>query len=258
MQRRLVIGYQSLGTAYPSHIQGSSIVCPETSVSNYHYTLRNIPEELISHLRRKDQNTVSHYTMQGIMGGNKYWIWEECRRSYYIYIRHCKKKTTTKKTGHHETTSQNVVARVDSFSKLMLSKNKNIHALSTETGDRGGTVLRVLCYISEVADSIPVGVTGIFHWHNPSDRTMPLGSPQPLIEMSTRSRCVRLTTLPPSCAVVMKSGSLNFLEPSGPVQACNGTALPLLFKRDMKRVLFNRLAPELFFLILANLYIKCE
>ena len=32
--------------------------------------------------------------------------------------------------------------------------------------------------------------------------------------------------LPPSYAVVTKSGSLNFLEPSGPVQACNGTALP--------------------------------
>jgi len=39
-------------------------------------------------------------------------------------------------------------------------------------------------------------------------------------------RCVRLTTLPPSCAVVMKSGNLNFLEPSGQLQACNGTALP--------------------------------
>jgi hypothetical protein len=37
-------------------------------------------------------------------------------------------------------------------------------------------------------------------------------------------RCVSLTTLPPSCAVVTKSGSLNFLEPCGPVQACNGTA----------------------------------
>ena len=39
-------------------------------------------------------------------------------------------------------------------------------------------------------------------------------------------RYVRLTTLPPSCAVVIKSGNLNFLEPSGPLQACNGTALP--------------------------------
>jgi len=28
-------------------------------------------------------------------------------------------------------------------------------------------------------------------------------------------------------AVVMKSGNLNFLEVSGPLQACNGTGLPL-------------------------------
>ena len=34
--------------------------------------------------------------------------------------------------------------------------------------------------------------------------------------------------LPPYRAVVMKSGSLNFLEPSGPAQACYGRALPLL------------------------------
>jgi len=33
--------------------------------------------------------------------------------------------------------------------------------------------------------------------------------------------------LPPSCVVVTKSGSLNFLEPSGPVQASNGTAFTL-------------------------------
>ena len=36
-----------------------------------------------------------------------------------------------------------------------------------------------------------------------------------------------LTILPPSCAAVMKSGYLKFLEPSAPLQACNGTALPL-------------------------------
>ena len=41
-------------------------------------------------------------------------------------------------------------------------------------------------------------------------------------------RLSRLTTLPTSCAVVMKSGNLNFLEPSGPLQACNGTELPEL------------------------------
>jgi len=32
--------------------------------------------------------------------------------------------------------------------------------------------------------------------------------------------------LPPSCAIVTKSGNLNFLEPSVPLQASNGTALP--------------------------------
>ena len=63
---------------------------------------------------------------------------------------------------------------------------------------------------------------------------MALESTQPLTEMSNKriscgdkcGRCVRLTTLPPSCAVVMKSGNLNLLEPSGPLQACNGTDLP--------------------------------
>jgi hypothetical protein len=45
-------------------------------------------------------------------------------------------------------------------------------------------------------------------------------------------RCVRLTTLPWPYAVFMKSGNLNFLEPSGSLQACNGTALPLVKMRS--------------------------
>jgi len=39
----------------------------------------------------------------------------------------------------------------------------------------------------KVSGLIPDGVIGIFHWHNPSDRTMALGSIQSLTEMSTRS-----------------------------------------------------------------------
>jgi len=39
--------------------------------------------------------------------------------------------------------------------------------------------------------------------------------------------CIRLTNLLPYCAVVTKSGNLNFLESSGPFQVCKGTALPL-------------------------------
>jgi len=39
------------------------------------------------------------------------------------------------------------------------------------------------------------------------------------------------STLPPSCAFVVKSGKLNFLEPSGSLQACNGTALPFFLQQ---------------------------
>jgi len=35
---------------------------------------------------------------------------------------------------------------------------------------------------------------------------------------------LKADNLPPSCAVVTKSGSLNFLELPRPLQACNGTA----------------------------------
>ena len=45
--------------------------------------------------------------------------------------------------------------------------------------------------------------------------------------MGKGGRCVRLTTSPPACAFVTKSGNLNFLEPSGPVQACNATAFSM-------------------------------
>jgi hypothetical protein len=46
--------------------------------------------------------------------------------------------------------------------------------------------LRCCATNRKVAGSIPDGDIGIFHWHNPSVRTMALGSTQPLTEMSTR------------------------------------------------------------------------
>ena len=59
-------------------------------------------------------------------------------------------------------------------------------------------------------------------WHNSSGRTMVLGSTQPLTEMSTRciswgkgGRCVRLTTLPPSCALSWNLGTLTSWNPLG-------------------------------------------
>jgi len=62
---------------------------------------------------------------------------------------------------------------------------------------------------------------------------MALGSTQPLTEMSTRSI---------SCVVVMKSGNLNFLEPSGSLLACNGTiyllkCVPLATEPDISLII---------------------
>ena len=48
--------------------------------------------------------------------------------------------------------------------------------------------------------------------------------------------------LPPSCAVVTKSGNLNFLEPSGPVEACNGTAFT--GQRGYCHLIFNHVVLE--------------
>ena len=64
---------------------------------------------------------------------------------------------------------------------------------------------------------------------------MALGSTQLLTEMSTTNISWRVKaadaygwqTYHIHVPTVLKSGSLNLLEPSGPVQSCNGIALPL-------------------------------
>jgi hypothetical protein len=64
---------------------------------------------------------------------------------------------------------------------------------------------------------------------------MTLGSTQPLTEMSTRNiswgiKAAGAYGWQPyyfHVPIVLKSGNLNILEPLGPVQACNGMALPL-------------------------------
>jgi hypothetical protein len=90
----------------------------------------------------------------------------------------------------------------------------------------------------KVADSIPDGVIGIFYWYNPSGRTMVLGLTQPLTEMSMyQEYCLGIKasgayswqTCHLLVPIVLKSGNLNLLEPSGTGKACNGIALPFFF-----------------------------
>jgi hypothetical protein len=52
-------------------------------------------------------------------------------------------------------------------------------------GRRGGAV--GLGTAPQIAGSIPHGVSGFFHWHNPVGPTVALGSTQPLTEMNTRN-----------------------------------------------------------------------
>ena len=54
-------------------------------------------------------------------------------------------------------------------------------------GDRCSSVVKVLCYTPEGGWFDPSWCQLIFHWHNPSDRTVVLVSTQPLTEMSKRS-----------------------------------------------------------------------
>ena len=139
--------------------------------------------------------------------------------------------------------------------------------------------LRCCATNRKVAGSIPDGVIGIFHWRNPSDHTLALGSTQPLTEMST----MRISWGLRCCATIRRSlaqfrmvsleffiddnssdhtlalgstqplstrkisGGLvrpvpkadnltTFLEPSRPLQACNGTVLPLPLPYTRKRL----------------------
>jgi hypothetical protein len=86
----------------------------------------------------------------------------------------------------------------------------------------------------KVAGSIPGGVSGFFidiksfrlHYGSGVDSASNRNEYQEHFLGGKGGWCVRLTTLPPSCAVVMKSVNLIFLEPSGPVQASNGADLP--------------------------------
>jgi hypothetical protein len=63
----------------------------------------------------------------------------------------------------------------------------------------GTAVARWLRYCAtnrKVAGLIPSGVTGIFHWHNPSNRTVALGSTQPV------HKADNLTTILCHCHVI--------------------------------------------------------
>jgi len=63
---------------------------------------------------------------------------------------------------------------------------KQLDGIKENEGAKVAQWLRCCATNRKIAGSIPDGVIGIFHSHNPSDRTMALGSTQPLTEMSKK------------------------------------------------------------------------
>ena len=101
----------------------------------------------------------------------------------------------------------------------------------------------------KVAGSVPESIFGFFRWHNPSVRTMTLGSTQPLTEISTRNISWRVKAAGAyswqpyhlHVPTVLKYGNPNLVEPSGPVQTCRGTAFPLpLLYNGTQRYIYAR------------------
>ena len=94
----------------------------------------------------------------------------------------------------------------------------------------------------KAAGSIPSGVTGIFHWHNPSSRTMALRSTQPLTEMSTSNiywgvkqlvcTADNLTTF--MCRLSWNLGASTSWKPHGLSRIVMGIALPFICNLDQQ------------------------
>ena len=136
--------------------------------------------------------------------------------------------------NHHQELRNHTKHTNTLWGKLLLSVTTdgtiNYHCTSTAQW------LRRCATTRKFAGSIPAGVSGFFidiksfrsHYGPGVDTASNRNEYREYFLGGKGDRCVRLTTLPPSCAVVTKSGSLNFLEPSGPVQACNGTFTFLL------------------------------
>ena len=88
--------------------------------------------------------------------------------------------------------------------------------------------------IRKVAGSIPTGVSGNVidikslrsHYDPGVDSASNRNEYQEYFLGGKGGRCVWLTTYHHPALLSRKSGNLNFLEPSGPVQACKGNALP--------------------------------
>jgi hypothetical protein len=82
--------------------------------------------------------------------------------------------------------------RLVAYRNVMRPSERYIRPLHQNTtslkeSTRWRSWLRHCATTRKVAGSVPDGVIGIFHWHNPSGRTIALGLAQPLTEISAKN-----------------------------------------------------------------------
>ena len=93
-RRLAVISYRRFGTTYRSHLQGplkmGPISCPETSVRNYHYLLRNSPEERSSQIWLKSvDRCVLHFCLNSDNIRDTLWRRTLACHEFVSHLTHC-------------------------------------------------------------------------------------------------------------------------------------------------------------------------
>ena len=137
-------------------------------------------------------------------------LWPDCVGvgpvifGHYLAVKPYRSYKIKKNSFQYSVTNKPGVRFTHMYNKEILSWRIRTNSLSQNTtalqpnvfltgihrnkwGTRWRIWLRHCATSRKVAGSIPDGVTGFFYWHNPSGRTMALGSTQSLTEMSTRN-----------------------------------------------------------------------
>ena len=101
---------------------------------------------------------------------------------------------------------------------------------AVQEGAHVGTVWLRHCAISRmVAGSILDGVIGIFQYGPGVESACNRNEYQEYFLGGKGGRCVGLSTLPPSFFECLEIWEPHLVEPSGPVQTCNGIVLTFFF-----------------------------
>ena len=127
-----------------------------------------------------------YYSVVGVKGkmrkDTEFW-WGNLLQIVHLEVGRSRRITVVEVEGIGWTVHRTVSGLCPTFG---LYQQKICFTVQYASGITVAQWLRCCATNRKVTGSIPDGVIGIFHWHNPSDHTMSLGLTQPPTEMSTR------------------------------------------------------------------------